>query len=118
VAFITGIIIIVHGLRRNTSNFNTIDSTSDEQKTIALRYVLTVLQLITGISAIIQIEMTIKVNNIDLSAAPFTSSGQLMSLLIGCFTVVAVFGTGLKPLVQKLQFGQIGRLSGHELANV
>jgi hypothetical protein len=51
---------------------------------------LTVFQLIFGVFAILQIELTIKINNISVSA-PITSSGQLIPLVAGVFTLAATF---------------------------
>lgn len=59
------------------------------------------MQGFAGGVAIAFIEKTIQVNNIDLSAAPLMSSGQLIPFFIGIFTIVAVLGAGLKRRVQK-----------------
>lgn len=62
---------------------------------------LTALQLVFGTIAIVQIEMTMKVSNIDVSAAPLTSSGQLISLLMGIFNLAATFWAGVKKGVSR-----------------
>ena len=62
---------------------------------------LTVFQLILGAFAILQIELTMKINNISVSATPLTSSGQLISFLNGVYTLGAVFVIGIKDLLKK-----------------
>ncbi|KAL6833704.1 hypothetical protein J3E69DRAFT_324753 [Trichoderma sp. SZMC 28015] len=53
------------------------------------------------ISGIIWTENTLKVNNIDLSAAPISSSGQLIALLIAIFTSVPTLWTIFVRIMEK-----------------
>ncbi|KAH0551417.1 hypothetical protein GP486_007368 [Trichoglossum hirsutum] len=96
--FIAGVIVMIAGL------FNSGDDSErdGDASKIAQRMVLTFGQLITGVITIVQVEMTIKVNHIDLSQSTLISSGQLIPFLIGCLTVVAVFGHGLKSLMKRV----------------
>ncbi|KAI9861364.1 MAG: hypothetical protein M1813_005261 [Trichoglossum hirsutum] len=94
--FIGGVTVMIVGL---FSQGDESDQDNDAAK-IAQKLVLTFGQLITGVITIVQVEMTIKVNRIDLSSATLLSSGQLIPLLIGCLTITAVFGHGLKRLLR------------------
>lgn len=60
-----------------------------------------VLSLIAVISGIVWTEETIRVNNIDLSAATITSSGQLISLIVTIFTSIPIWWTMLSTLIAK-----------------
>ncbi|KAH0543557.1 hypothetical protein FGG08_002118 [Glutinoglossum americanum] len=106
--FFTGIVVIIVGL------FSVDESSEPESGAakIASKLFLTFGQLVTGIITIVQVEMTIRVNSIDLSSVDLMSSGQLIPFLIGCLTIAAVFGHGLKKLVQKLRRGDSPMGSG------
>ncbi|KAH0551611.1 hypothetical protein GP486_007172 [Trichoglossum hirsutum] len=71
--------------------------------TAGRKVLMTFAQLITGITSIVQVEMTIRVNRIEFSSTTLLSSGQLIPLLIGCLTVVAACGHGPKSLVKWLR---------------
>lgn len=61
------------------------------------------ISLIALISGIVWTEETIRVNNIDLSAATITSSGQLMSLIVTIFSSIPIWWTMLITLMAKLK---------------
>lgn len=56
----------------------------------------TVFQVTIGTIAIVGAEMTIKVNEIDLSDSSLASSGQLVPFVIGVFTVCVTVGAGIR----------------------
>ncbi|KAI9773182.1 MAG: hypothetical protein M1840_008303 [Geoglossum simile] len=68
---------------------------------------LTFGQLVLGTITIVQVEMTIKVNKINLSSngSGLLSSGQFIPFLIGLLTIVAVFGRGLQSLTRSIIHG-------------
>ncbi|KAL6804821.1 hypothetical protein GGI42DRAFT_323004 [Trichoderma sp. SZMC 28013] len=69
--------------------------------TFAYFILYTAVSLIALISGIFWTEETIRVNNIDLSAATITSSGQLMSLIVTIFTSIPIWWTILLTLIAK-----------------
>jgi hypothetical protein len=73
----------------------------NEKATIyTLNGMLMAFQLVTGALAILQIEMTLKINDIDIQGAPLTSSGQLIPFVAGIFTLAATFGAGFNHLMK------------------
>ncbi|CCX05061.1 Similar to hypothetical protein TRIVIDRAFT_64765 [Trichoderma virens Gv29-8]; acc. no. EHK15320 [Pyronema omphalodes CBS 100304] len=50
-------------------------------------------------SAIAMIELTISKNRIDLSAAPITSTGQLLPFLVGIFTTTGTIVSAIKRYI-------------------
>ncbi|KAI9778730.1 MAG: hypothetical protein M1839_007961 [Geoglossum umbratile] len=68
---------------------------------------LTLGQLVLGAITITQVEMTIKVNKINLPIRGdnLITSGQFIPFLIGCLTIVAVFGRGLQTLTRGIIHG-------------
>jgi hypothetical protein len=68
---------------------------------------LTFGQLVLGTITIVQVEMTIKVNKIDLSSGGggLLASGQFIPFLIGLLTIGAVFGRGLQTLTRNITKG-------------
>ena len=72
-------------------------SDTDNSMPKLLKAGLILFQLIVGALAVLQIEMTIKINNISVSEAPMTSSGQLIPILAGIFTTLRTIGICFKP---------------------
>ncbi|KAH8647594.1 hypothetical protein BGZ60DRAFT_227661 [Tricladium varicosporioides] len=66
----------------------------EETPTIWVKLLLTGFQLISGGVAILQTEMTIRINDVDLYA-PLRSSGQMIPFVIGVVTILVTFGKGL-----------------------
>ena len=67
-----------------------------EDDTWTLKAGITVFQFIFGAFAIVQVEMTMKINNVDVSTTPLTSSGQLISFVAGIFLLGMTFKAVLK----------------------
>ncbi|KAI9751768.1 MAG: hypothetical protein M4579_005899 [Chaenotheca gracillima] len=64
---------------------------------------LTFFQIGVGAFSIPFIELTIKANNITFPTANLTDSGQLIPFLVGLFTIMAVFGSGVKRLIRHVK---------------
>jgi hypothetical protein len=81
---------------------NDVEDEDDKAATLLLKVGSTGFQLLVGAFAILQIEMTMKINNIDVSATPLTSSGQLIPLTGGIFILAATIGAGFKYLIENV----------------
>jgi hypothetical protein len=107
-------VLLIVGCRREWENWEKVvaggeegngtrnaENEKENVNVIILKAGLSVFQLIIGGLAILQIEMTMKVNSISVSAAPLTSSGQLIGFLNGIYMLGAVFVTCIKVLLKK-----------------
>jgi hypothetical protein len=63
----------------------------DDRPTIMQVFGSTIVKLFCGPICIAMVEMTIKINGIDLSSAPLYSSGQLIPFVVGLTTIVITF---------------------------
>lgn len=104
---IVGIIFLPGGLFRiYTSLFakkcNDTKDEDDKAVIFLLKVGLTGFQLLFGAFAILQIEMTMRINNINVSATPLTSSGQLIPLVMGIFTLAATVWAGFNYLIENV----------------
>ena len=100
-----GLIYALFGLYSNGFGKSGADGAGTQIKdrkatVLTLNAVLMAFQLVTGTFAILQIEMTLKVNNIEVSSTPLTSSGQLIPFVAGIFTLAATFGAGFNHLME------------------
>ncbi|CZR58246.1 uncharacterized protein PAC_08137 [Phialocephala subalpina] len=82
----------------------------DEKGSFYVKSGLTAFQLLFGAISILQIEMTMKINNVDVSASPLVSSGQLIPFVMGICTLVAVFAAGFKNMRRKENASSSGTL--------
>lgn len=53
-------------------------------------YILSFIQLVTGTISILMVEMTIRINNVDMGSISLLDSGQLIPTLIGIFTLGSI----------------------------
>lgn len=72
----------------------------DEDYGLHIKLYYTLGNSINLVLTTVQIEKTIKINKINLSAAPLTSSGQLIPFVIGICTVAATLGAAFKAKVR------------------
>jgi hypothetical protein len=66
-----------------------------DNDTGVLRVGMTMFQLLFGIFAIVQVEMTLKSNHVDLPGSPISAMGQLIPFVGGIYTFIVVLYSGL-----------------------
>jgi hypothetical protein len=69
---------------------------------IRLRYLWVIGQIILGPISIVSIEGTIALNDIDLSAAPLDSAGQLIPFLAGAFSLCIALVSVLRRIIRAM----------------
>jgi hypothetical protein len=81
-----------------------------------VRYLWLLGQIIVGPISIASIEGTLRLNDIDLSAAPLTGAGQLIPFLAGAFSLGITFISVLRKLVKAMGYrrnrdkGEVGSI--------
>jgi hypothetical protein len=67
-----------------------------------LKWTYTFMELFLGATTIMMVELMIPANEVDLSATPLSSTGQLIPLLVGALTLAVVFLTWLRKMASSL----------------